>query len=53
MERRLANNPSNTAPLAVLLDFELGVRKGELLALKSTDIHDGYIQYWKASSRKN
>lgn len=43
MERRLANNPSNTAPLAVLLDFELGVRKGELLALKSTDIHDGYI----------
>ena len=21
MERRLANNPSNTAPLAVLLDF--------------------------------
>lgn len=43
MERRLANNPSNTAPLAVLLDFELGVRKGELIALKSTDIHDGYI----------
>lgn len=43
MERRLVNNPSNTAPLAVLLDFELGARKGEVLALKITDIHDGYI----------
>ena len=27
MERRLENNPSNTAPLAVL-NFELGTRKG-------------------------
>ncbi len=28
MERRLVNNLSNTASLAVLLDFELGTRKG-------------------------
>ena len=33
MERRLKNNPSNTAPLAVLLDFELGTRKGEIKEL--------------------
>ncbi len=38
MERRLKNNPSNTAPLAVLLDFELGTRKGEILAISTNDI---------------
>ncbi|MDD7025871.1 MAG: tyrosine-type recombinase/integrase [Lachnospiraceae bacterium] len=38
MERRLRNNPSNTAPLAVLLDFELGTRKGEILAISPDDI---------------
>ena len=38
MERRLRNNPSNTAPLAVMLDFELGTRKGEILALSTDDI---------------
>lgn len=38
MERRLKNNPSNTAPLAVLLDFELGTRKGEILAISKSDI---------------
>lgn len=38
MERRLKNNPSNTAPLAVLLDFELGTRKGEILAISINDI---------------
>lgn len=38
MERRLKNNPSNTAPLAVLLDFELGTRKGEILAISRSDI---------------
>lgn len=43
MERRLANNPSNTAPLAIMLDFEIGVRKGEMLALKYSDITDGKI----------
>lgn len=38
MERRLRNNPSNTAPLAVLLDFEIGTRKGEILAISKSDI---------------
>lgn len=43
MERRITNNPSNTAPLAVMLDFELGVRKGELLALRKSDIRGNQI----------
>lgn len=43
MERRLKNNPRNTAPLAVMLDFELGTRKGEILALSESDIKDGWI----------
>ncbi|MBC5688071.1 site-specific integrase [Mediterraneibacter sp. NSJ-55] len=38
MERRIQNNPSNTAPLAVILDFELGARKGEILAISISDI---------------
>ena len=38
MERRLQNNPQSTACLAVMLDFELGTRKGELLALSLRDI---------------
>jgi len=43
MERRLKNNPSNTAPLAVLLDFELGTRKGEILAISRSDISGSKI----------
>ncbi len=43
MERRLENNPSNTAPLAILLDFELGTRKGEILAISKSDILDDRI----------
>lgn len=43
MERRLKNNPSNTAPLAVMLDFELGTRKGEILAICKSDIIDNRI----------
>ncbi len=43
MERRLRNNPSNTAPLAVMLDFELGTRKGEILAICKSDIMDERI----------
>ena len=38
MERRLMNNPQNTACLAILLDFELGTRKGEILAISESDI---------------
>ena len=43
MERRIMNNPSNTAPLAVMLDFELGARKGEILGLRVSDIENGKI----------
>ena len=37
-ERRLQNNPSNTANLAIILCFEIGARKGEILALRDSDI---------------
>lgn len=47
MERRLKNNPSNTAPLAVMLDFELGTRKGEILAISKTDIVNNRIHIHK------
>ena len=43
MERRLRQNPRNTAPLAIMLDFEIGARKGEVLALNERDITDGWI----------
>ena len=39
MNRRIANNPCNTAPLGVLLAFELGVRIGELMAINEADIN--------------
>lgn len=38
MLRRFYNDPTNTAPLAVLLNFEIGVRMAELVSLKSTDV---------------
>lgn len=38
LERILECNPSNTIPLAIMLDFEIGVRVGELLAIRSSDI---------------
>ncbi len=43
MERRLKKNPENTAPLAVILDFELGTRKGEILAISESDIQNGWV----------
>lgn len=43
MERRIANNPSNTAPIAIMLDFELGTRKGEILAISESDISEDHI----------
>ena len=43
MERRLSENPSNTACLAVILDFELGLRKGEMMALRYSDIQNEWI----------
>lgn len=38
MERRIQNDHLNAVPLAIMLDFEIGVRCGELLALKESDI---------------
>ena len=43
MERRLESNPSNTIPLAIMLDFETGVRVGELVAIRKSDIKDGRL----------
>ena len=43
MERRVQNNPSNTSCLAIMLDFEIGTRKGEILALSEGDIENGRI----------
>ncbi len=43
MIRRFQDNPKNTAPLAVMLAFEIGVRIGELCALKFEDIEGNYI----------
>ena len=43
MERRLTNNPANTAPIAIMLDFELGTRKGEILAISESDISGDHI----------
>lgn len=44
MIRRFKNNPKSTAPLMVILAFELGVRIGELCALKFSDVEGDYIQ---------
>lgn len=43
VERRLQNNPLHIVALAVLLSFELGTRRGEILALKHSDIHENEI----------
>ena len=43
MERKLQCNPSNTIPLAIMLDFEIGARVGELLALREGDIKDNKL----------
>ncbi len=37
------NNPKFTTPLAILLNFQLGLRASELMALKFTDINGDYI----------
>lgn len=43
MLRRFEKDQANTAPLAVMLEFEIGVRVGELCALKFDDIEGNYI----------
>ena len=37
------HNPKVLTPLAIVLNFQLGLRIGELVALKWEDIHDNYI----------
>lgn len=42
MIRRFKNDPKDTSPLAVLLDFEVGVRIGEIIAIRKSDISDDW-----------
>lgn len=51
MIRRYRNNPRNTAPLAVILCFETGVRIGELVCIKMSDIHGNYIRVQRQEVR--
>ncbi len=43
MKRRLQNSPANTSLLAIMREFELGTRRGEILAVKDSDIANGEI----------
>ena len=43
MQRRLQDNPKNTCLLAIMLEFELGTRRGEILAIKNSDIQNGEL----------
>lgn len=51
MFRRFNDNPQNTAPLAVILMFEIGVRIGELCALQFSDIEGNYIHIQRQEVR--
>lgn len=51
MLRRFRNNPRNTAPLAVILCFEIGVRIGELVCLEYSDIQGDYIRIQRQEVR--
>lgn len=51
MFRRFSTNPKSTAPLAVVLAFELGVRIGEMCALKFSDIDGNYISIQRQEVR--
>lgn len=52
MIRRFKDNPKNTAPLAVILAFETGVRIGELCALKFEDIDGNYMHIQRQEIRE-
>lgn len=51
MIKRFHDNPKNTAPLAVMLVFETGVRIGELCALRFSDIEGNYIHIQRQEVR--
>lgn len=44
-------NPEVTTPLAVILLFYLGIRVGEVVALKNTDIHGNMIEIGRMERR--
>lgn len=48
---KVAKRPFDTAPLAVLLMFETGIRIGELVAIKESDIEDGYLHVQRQEVR--
>lgn len=52
MIRRFNNDTTNTSPLAVILAFEIGVRIGELCALKFEDIDGNYIHIQRQEVRE-
>ncbi len=52
MIRRFQNHPENTAPLAVMLAFETGVRIGELCVLKFEDVEGNYIHIQRQEIRE-
>lgn len=52
MIRRFNADPTNTAPLAVILAFETGVRIGELCALEKEDIEGNYIHIQRQEVRE-
>lgn len=52
MLRRFKNNTKDTSPLAVLLDFEIGVRIGELVAIRTTDITGRYLHIQRQEVRR-
>ena len=44
---------ASTAPLAILLDFQLGLRLGELVSLKWSDIEDGHLYIQRTEVRQH
>lgn len=41
--RKISRNPNCTTPMAIMLNFQIGLRIGELVALKWSDIEGNYI----------
>ncbi|MDY2814832.1 MAG: tyrosine-type recombinase/integrase [Dorea sp.] len=47
LERRLSNNPYHIVALAIMLEFELGTRRAEILAISNSDIKDDKVHICK------
>lgn len=52
MIRRFKNNMKSTAPLAVMFQFETGLRIGEICAVKMSDIEGRYIHIQRQEVRE-